>query len=633
MKNYFQHIIILLKRLFLLILVFQLSRLIFLIFNYEYFDIDFIETIKIFFFGIRFDWFAIVIFNSIFIVLHFIPGNFKNNKTYQKTLFIYFITINSIVLIFNFIDIEYFKFTNKRITADFFHLISTGDDTWVLLPQFLKDFWYILILWIITIFKLWFIYKKVLKVKFSNIKANYKQVILQSFISALIITLMVFTVRGFSYRPTGIITAAKYTSSQNLPLILNTPFTILKTFYKDDIHAVNYLSDEEIEKVYSPVIKFNSEKTTYSNVVIIILESFSKEYIGVYNNGKTYTPFLDSLIEHSLSFENSFANGKKSMDVMPSIISGLPSLMNNPFITSSYSSDNLNSIAKVLKKYNYNTSFFHGGTNGTMGFDNFTKLAGIEEYYGKNEYPDIKDYDGKWGIFDEPFLQFFAKHLNNFSQPFFSVVFTLSSHHPYKVPDKYQNKFKGGNSEILKSIEYADFSLRKFFETALTMPWYNNTLFIITADHTSAGMSTYYHNNLGLYSVPVLYYHPGDSSLIGRNNTITQHTDIFPSIIDYLGLDEEIIAFGNSVFDANSEHFAINYINGIYQLIEGDYTLSFDGDKVISLYNFKTDSLLKNNLIKEEKSNIPKIIKMEKKIKAIIQQYNNRLLKNNLVVH
>ncbi len=629
MKNYFKHISILAKRLLLIIVFFQVSRFIFYCYNYSYFNIDFSELFSIFFFGLRFDWFAIVVVNSVFIILHIIPGNFKNHKYYQLFLFIYYFVFNAIVLLFNYIDVEYFKFTNKRTTADFFQLITTGNDTWVLLPQFIKDFWHIVLLWIITIVLIYIIYKKYLYPKFDKPELSAKKYLYQTILCSLVIALLFVSVRGYGYRPTGIISAARYTSSQNIPLILNTPFTIIKTIYKEDIPVVNYFANNTVEKIYSPINQYKSSKTKNLNVVIIILESFSKEYIGYYSPQSHYTPFLDSLIKNGLSCKYSFANGKKSMEALPAIISGLPSLMNNPFITSSYSSTNISSLAKTLKKYNYHTSFFHGGTNGTMGFDNFARLAGIDNYFGKSEYPaGNKDYDGKWGIFDEPFFDFFANNLNKFPQPFFSAIFTLSSHHPYTIPEKYKNIFKGGKHEILKSIEYTDFALRNFFKKASQMPWYENTLFVITADHTSVGMSSYYHNKLGLYAIPIVYFCPSDSSLKGCYNNITQQTDIFPSIIDYLDIPDKITAFGSSIFDSTKTHFAINYINGIYQLIQDNYVIAFDGEKTLSMYNFKTDSLLKNNLLHAGNNTGTK--KMENLIKAVIQQFNNRLRNNNL---
>ena len=112
----------------------------------------------------------------------------------------------------------------------------------------------------------------------------------------------------------------------------------------------------------------HNEIFKHKNVVIIILESFSKEYVGYYNNGKGYTPFLDSLINYSLVMERAYANGIKSIEALPSIVSSIPTLMNNPFITSIYATNKYYSLPLLLKREGYSTSFFHGGNRGTMGF-------------------------------------------------------------------------------------------------------------------------------------------------------------------------------------------------------------------------------------------------------------------------
>jgi phosphoglycerol transferase MdoB-like AlkP superfamily enzyme len=255
-------------------------------------------------------------------------------------------------------------------------------------------------------------------------------------------------------------------------------------------------------------------------------------------------------------------------------------------------------------------------------------VSRIDDYVGRDEYPKAKDYDGNWGIFDEPFLQFTARELNKRKSPFFATIFTLSSHHPYTIPEEHKERFKEGPLPILKSVEYADFSLHRFFETVKTMPWFEETLFIITADHTSQNYLPAYNTKIGSYAIPILFYAP--KYITPRLDTqVVQHNDIFPSIIDFLGIEDSLLAFGTSAFDSSTTSFSISYINGIYQLIDSNYCLQFDGEKTLGLFNWKKDQLLQNNLIESEKE---LRILLENKIKAIIQQYNNRLIENRLMV-
>lgn len=323
-----------------------------------------------------------------------------------------------------------------------------------------------------------------------------------------------------------------------------------------------------------------------------------------------------------------YANGKRSIEGIPAILASLPTLMNFDYITSIYSGNKINSISGLLKEKGYSSAFYHGGTNGTMSFDAFVKIAGFEKYYGRTEYNNENDFDGKWGIFDEEFFQFAAENINQTQQPFFATIFSLSSHHPYSIPEKYKNKFCKGNLEIHESIMYADYALKQFFKTASAMPWFKNTLFVFTADHTSETYYPQYQTNAGNYAIPIIFYKPG-SNLTGIQTDIAQQTDIMPTILNYLNFEKNFIAFGTNLLDTTSYHFSISYLNGIYQLIKDNYVLQFDGNKSTALYNLKTDSLLHDNLINSEET-----IKteLENFTKAIIQQYNSRLINNELII-
>lgn len=577
------------------------------------------------FFGIRFDISALYYFNMLFIVFSLIPGNFKNNKSYQRFLFFIFILINSLLLASNFIDTKFFDFEHKRLTSDIFSSVWLGEDFFTLLPDFIRDFWYLIFIWFILCFGMYKLYPKVSLKFLKKDYMSFKNLIAHSVVFILLMGIgLVFGRGGFQLKPLRVIHASEYTSAKNIPLVLNTPFTIMKTIGRKSIQPAKYFNDNELNRLFSPVKKYESSEKKETNIVIIILESFSAEYIGFLNNGLGYTPFLDSLSKHSLVYTKSFANGKRSIEAMPSIIAGLPALTDETYITSQYSSNNINSIASILSEKGYYTAFFHGGKNGTMGFDQFANIAGIENYYGMNEYPEEADKDGNWGIYDEEYLQYFSQKMSELKEPFFTTVFTLTSHHPYEIPKKYKSKFPKGNLNIHESIGYTDYSVKKFFESAEKTNWYQNTLFIITADHTAQAESSYYKNKVGNYAIPIIFYNPSDTLLQGQSNIIAQQADIFPTILDYLGCNEPFISFGNSLLNDSTEHFAINHINGISQLIKDDYVIQFDGYKTIAVYNLKSDSLLKNNII-DQKSEYQN---SELLLKAILQSYQERLVEN-----
>ena len=440
---------LMLVRLLIVFLLFFLSRVVFYLFNILYFSgIGFSELLRIFLIGLRFDLSGVIIINAPYIILSAIPFTFRSNKVYQGFLMGYFYLINAFALLWNFIDTIYFRFTLKRTTADFFSYMSVGGDFSILIPHFIKDYWYIPLMWVVSVFLMVYFARR-FRLKAASTgkgrKRNPGYYIVQSALFLIILFLSVIAIRGgFQLRPINLITAGKYVSAREVPLLLNTPFSMAKTFHNESLQKCFYFQKEaELSRVYSPLHTGKSGNFRNYNVVIIILESMSREHIGIFNRGlenghyKGFTPFLDSLIPESLVFDG-FANGKTSIQGIPSVLSSIPSLMNESFIQSNYANDKYTSLAGLLKPKGYTSAFFHGGTNGTMGFDSYVHMVGFDHYYGRNEYNNDKDFDGEWGIRDEEFFQFTAKTMNGFSSPFLVTLFSLSAHHPFTVPQRYE---------------------------------------------------------------------------------------------------------------------------------------------------------------------------------------------------
>lgn len=630
----FSHSLTLIKRLFLLLILYSLARGIFLLLNFNAFEnISASELLKIFFFGLRFDISTIVWTNILIIFLHLIPFSFRNVKIYQKILKFLFVFINSLFLFSNIADAEYFKFIGKRSTAYTLKLFGGNDkvqaDAVRLLPEFLKDFWFVLVISLVLGFLLYYFYPNFSKEKLKNTKKTF---IFESLIFILGCFLWLVAARGgLQMKPISIITAAKYTSPQNIPLILNTPFSIMKTLDKEPLETRQYFAKNILDTIFSPEIEFTfSENIRKTNVVVIILESFSREYIGCCGARESFTPFFDSLAAQGLLFTEGFSNGTQSIEAIPSVCASIPALMDEPFITSYYIDNSINSLPSILKQFGYSSAFFHGATNGSLGFDNFSKVASFDNYFGRTEYKNDKDFDGSWGIFDDLFFSFAVEKMKLMKKPFFSCIMTLSSHHPYKIPQKYQHFFAEGSLEIHKSIRYADFSLRKFFQEAKKTDWFSNTLFILTADHPGPAFSKDFKNRIGKYSVPILFFHPQDSTLKGKNDSLlVQQIDIFPSVVDYLHCSTKIVSFGNSIFRDSLQRFAVMFQNGLYQIVEKPNILLFDGEKSVGFFNYKRDKWLQNNLVD---SNLMISAKMESKLKAIIQQFYEKMEKNDLKV-
>jgi phosphoglycerol transferase MdoB-like AlkP superfamily enzyme len=626
MNSYFSHLLLLIKRIGILFFIFSLCRVLFYALNYQHFNA---VSLSLFFYGLRFDLVSVTYLYLPLIFLHIIPFPFRSKKWYGLVLSITFYLLTIIATAVNLIDVAYFDFTLKRTTSDFFSMVSTGSDFFTLLPHYIIDFWYNYILFFALLFIAWFLNKKLNTNKTSYQRYTLKSYFIHSLIFIFFAGFSLVGMRGgFQYTPIAIINAGQYAEAQNIPIVLNTPFTIIKTILIDKIEPVTYFSSDEIESVYSPV-STSTEKGKFQgkNVVLIILESFAKEYVGAYNNGIGYTPFVDSLMNESYVFTNAYANGSRSIEALPCILAGIPQLMAEPYVLSNYAGNQLQGFPALLKKEGYNTSFYHGGANGTMGFNGFVGVAGIDNYFGLDEYPSQKkDYDGCWGIFDEPYLQYFANELNTKKEPFFSSLFTVSSHHPYTIPEQHIDKFPKGDLPLHETVGYTDYALQRFFNAAKKMRWFNNTIFVFTADHSTQSNNLKYKTRLGRYAVPLFIYDP-TGNLKGEHTKLIQHADISPTILGLVGRANKIISFGNDAFSEKAK-FAVQYINGSYQLTTKDHFIIFDGEKITNYYALKTDSLLENNLLKESKLKT----KDERLIKGIIQQYNNRLINNQLSI-
>ena len=631
---YSSHVyLVMLARLLIALLFFSLSRLLFYLFNTQFFgDLNGIDLLEAFLGGMRFDISIVIILSAPFILMNTIPIPARSGKTWQLLALASFYITNVSGFALNMIDTVYFRFTSKRMTADIFSFIDAGeDDMMTLIPRFLIDFKWEFLSWVfLSMIFIWISSR--IRLKKKEIKHGIRYYVINTILFLLTAFISIIGIRGgFQLRPFTIINAGEYTAAKNVSLVLNTPFTIVKSWGHIDLEEVSYFTDEEtLIATYQPIHHPPTPDSTNStNVVLIIMESFGTEYIGALNGdgSKGYTPYLDSIINQGFAFK-AYANGKQSIEALPAIVAGLPSLSGKPYITSAYGGNEINSMANLLKAKGYNSSFFHGGRNGTMGFEFFVGMAGFDTYYGKDEYGNDDDFDGNWGIYDDAFFDFFKGKLDVTEEPFLAAFFSLSSHHPYMVPEKYQGMFDKGTLDIHESIMYADYSLGRFMRQASHEEWFKNTLFIFTADHTSLSDDIAYQSREGIYAVPIVFYMPGkiDPEI---SSDIAQHSDILPSMLGFMDYDKPFLSFGNDLFDTTACRFSVSYIDGIYQLIKDGWSLLYDGKDVIGLYaldkpvNSRENEMYSNSDIADELANF---------LKAIIQQYNHRLINNQLII-
>ncbi len=600
------------------------TRIVFLISN----KADFTEILLTdWFIGIWFDAITLSLIGLPILVICLLPLRIQNQKFFYVINYVLFLLLNVFILFFNLVDVEYYRFTKKRSTIDLFDMVQGGNDITEQIGSYFKDFWFVMILFVGFIWLATWFYRKT---KTENYKP--KKPLFSWFTYILTLVFLVFIGRGgWVLKPTSPIDASQFTSVENSAFVLNTPFTIVKSWNKKGLEEKHYFSIQTEKSLFNP-IKIAAPQNLLpnkTNVMIIILESFGNEWVGASGAKISYTPFFDSLAKESLFFPNGIANGKKSIEALPAIFAGIPSLMDYPYISSQYGNNQIEALPQILKKQGYSSAFFHGATNGSMKFDGFASQAGIEKYFGRSEYNNEAHYDQNWGILDEYFNPWTAKQLTTIKQPFIAGLFTLSSHHPFYIPPHMKGKLKKGKEPICEAISYADYALKKFFETAKKQPWFNNTLFILCADHTPASNDPLFNTREKMYQIPIVFYHPKGYIKPSKEKQIFQQIDIFPTVLDLLNQKTKIYSYGNSYYQKTNKE-AINYLEGTYHYFFDHKLLTFSQEKARNLLSI--DSRGKKS-VDSLRFYTKEVKKMEKRLKAIIQRYNRDLIHNQTTAY
>lgn len=625
--DYKSRIKFLISSFLLSLLVFTVARIVFYVYHHSRFEGGLLPCL---FYGLRFDTVAALALNGLFIFLAALPVSFFHFRPFRVGMKILFMLANAVGLLGNMVDVAYFPYTLRRSTADTISFFLEKNDAGTLLPVFLADFWHLVLLFVLVIWSMSWFYNRIQKkflLPYAKEAFTLRTFSLRSLVFLVVMALSVLGIRGGTQLiPLSIIDAGNFVHPKYVPLVLNTPFCFIKSGTLYTLEEKGYMGEKEAIALFDPVKKYAYPDSAFrkKNIVVIIVESLSKEYTGL-GRRTSYTSFLDSLMKNSLVFSNAFSNGKRSIEGIPAVLASMPSFQYD-YISTVYSNNQITSLGNVLKAEGYTSSFFHGGSNGTMNFNGFCSTAGFDRYFGRNEYNNEKDYDGDWGIWDEPFLQRMVQELSKQKPPFVSAVFTLNSHHPYQVPEKYKGRFTEGTLPIHKCVKYADYCLQQFFSSARKQPWFNNTLFVITADHTGVSEDPFYANSAGNYEIPLLFYLP-DNSLKGRDDLVAQQIDIMPTALSLLRYNKPFFAFGNNLTDSTrwDKRFAINYCNIFYQFYSNTEMLQFNGTTTIGLYNYRHDSLLTFNRYDKD---IPVVNELSARLKAVVQQYNNRVIHN-----
>ena len=623
----------------MLLLCYTTYRIGFFAFNtFSFSEVKFTDFLYLAFKGFRYDIAAISMINLLFFFLYALPVNTYKVKWYNTLLKIIFVIPNLLMMMFEVADWMYFPFNQRRANAEVLDMVSRKADFINILPAFVRDYWYLFV--IAFVFVLLFIKivnrlnKRINERFFKTAESvSYKYYLVQAVNTLAVVALGVLGIRGgFQLIPISIRDAITVTTNEKTPLVLNTTFSIITTYGNKKMDRLNLVPYEEAQKVVQTTKQYTGDEPFIKkNIVIIGMESFSKEFTKLTNGDKSYTPFLDSIMNHCLVFDNAYSNAVQSAYGVPALLASIPGLLDKSFSTSAFANNKINSFASLLKPYGYHTSFFHGASNGSMSFDIFSKNAGYDMYFGRTEYNNEKDYDGTWGIWDEPFLQKVADEMNAIPQPFHSFIFNINSHSPYDIPKQYQERFKEEGLPVYASIRYADFAFEQFFKKIATMPWFQNTIFIFSSDHASGMASNdFYQNKVGKFQIPIMIFDPSGTLVKpGYNYDLTQQLDMLPTIMNLLHFPDPYFAFGKDVFAQPS--YVLTRAGQEMTFIQDSLRILVANNKLQGAYQFPADSMNTQNLLQNPNYN-KAVEDIFFQWKCYMQVYNNDMLDNKLYV-
>ena len=583
-------------RIVLLYAVLMLCRAVFYLYNYELLGpLSWHEAGQLLCGALKFDTASIVYANGLFVLLSLLPlpRRIRERRWWGKLRYGYYVVVNALLVVaVNMADCVYFRYTQKRFTAEelFF---ADNDNSAQLVVKFLGENWYLALVAAALIALLAWGYRRKAREE-SLLRDGWSYYTGSTLLLALAAGLCVAGMRGGMTRMTRPITlsnATLYTpDSGKANLILSNPFCILRTAGSSaKVSYRKYYAPEELDSLFTPLhMPADSAAVNLAgrNVVLFIMESMSAEHsahlmpeLYADRTEQGFTPFLDSLMREGLCFERFYANGTRSIQALPSVLGSIPSFK-TPFVLMPQALGRSRQLPAMLSDQGYETLFFCGSEHGSMGFGAYARSAGVERLVSREDYEEAHgrgDFDGYWGIWDEPFLRFTGEELGRTREPFFATLFTLSSHHPFVVPEQYADSLPEGYTRIHKGVAYDDMAFRRFFERYKDEEWFRRTIFVFTADHVSsekfAPESLAFPGNMRIMG----FIYTPDGALRGSIREVTQQLDLMPTLLGLLGNREPYFAFGRDVLnEPQRPRWSVSYGGGNFRAVTDSSVLLFD---------------------------------------------------------
>lgn len=601
------------------------------------------QLLSIGFRGTVFDIVAVAYVNSLFVLMRFLPFDFVMRRWWQRLTMVVYGLTNGLMLIVNIGDIAYFRFNNGHMQMETFlrmfdpALLATA-------MMYVRQYWWAFagIIFIVALL-LWL----AARVKITRqARGRGKRVAL--LLVALAVTYVSMRGGRVIAHPVGIDTAAAIARQpKEINVLLNTPFCIIRSSRSTgDMPPYIFFSDRQLESFRTSLhyctdmVDGNLKAVAKGkNIVLIILESGAQiwlDSISVVDNKPYagYMPFINSLGGKSMALTSTFCTGSTTIGGLASILGGIPTFGQQNWMSTKYATQTIDSPARLLKDEGYDTHFYIGTDGELFSVGPLAKAMGftVTDRSGIS-LPD-KGNTNTWGIYDQVMGKYIVNELSGLKQPFFAAWLTLDLHGPYSPPKKWVHPdYPQPGDDMLRCVQYTDYSIRCFFEIAQQQPWFDNTLFIITADHGFRDFPASELNGTFVFShVPFLLYTPDGSIPAGKHGgrAMAQY-DIPPTLLWLAGYDRPYVGVGTNLFDDSKPHYGLIQRWDGWHIISPRYLVSlpYSADRIGAVYDVVADPRLNAPL---DEYDAAAVDSMYTWFKAFMQDYTVRANNNRLTI-
>ena len=558
-----------------ILVIFSFLRMIFYVRYEELFsDLSFFETLLAFINGIRFDLSSIMVFILIPLLMINLP--LKKVKAAWVNFWVYTILVLLFLATFVLVgDMIYYDLPKRHLANELLFIIE--DFSYIV--EMALHYWYMLVAMAFYGFLLYKIGKKYFTLKRDIIES--RGVVAAFF---LVVVLIVLSMRGTlgGGKAINVIDAYGIGKSSYGNLSLNGLFTAYHFLRASKKEQIPHFFDTktlyknlgfDTNERYPFMKRLKPLQGGQKNVVIILLESWSAKYIGALGAKYGVTPHFDALTQEGRLYTNFYANGQRSIQGIQSIFTGILPLSQIPSLGFGLEVYNFSRIGAMASALGYETLFMQSSNRRSFRMDAIAKSLGFKYYYGKEDFPLLLKYAQDIPHFgwDYETLNFFKKRIDTLKEPFIAFVFTGTTHVPYADVPKRFHKYKHdalGEGGFLNTLFYADWALGSFFKEAKKMPWFNNTIFILTADHAlgsfqGKGFKERFHTPLLIID--------GAKLTKQQSTQYASQVDIMPTIAHIIGYNKPFASFGTSLFDEKNRKVVVTEQNTIALISQAGY--------------------------------------------------------------